>query len=166
MPSNYTQHYKLNQWAAEDKVQRTDFNADNAKIDAALAEKAEAAALTALSRTVAQKGNCRMISGSYTGSGTYGSNSPNRLTFPFPPLAVVIACQHGTAVLISGAPQGLCFMGHAYALWNVTWSGNGLSWYIFQSSNANQGSYRVNEETQMNETGVIYRYFALGAADN
>ena len=31
-----TQHYQLNQWAADDQVLRTDFNADNAKIDAAL----------------------------------------------------------------------------------------------------------------------------------
>ncbi len=31
-----TKHYQLNQWAAGDKVQRIDFNADNAKIDAAI----------------------------------------------------------------------------------------------------------------------------------
>ena len=33
-----TEHYQLNQWEANDKVQRTDFNADNAKIDAALGQ--------------------------------------------------------------------------------------------------------------------------------
>ena len=33
---NRTQNYNLCQWEAADKVQRTDFNADNAKIDAAL----------------------------------------------------------------------------------------------------------------------------------
>ena len=33
---NHTQNYQLNQWDALDKVQRTDFNADNAKIDAAI----------------------------------------------------------------------------------------------------------------------------------
>ena len=32
-----TRNYQLNQWAAGDKVQRIDFNADNAKIDAAIA---------------------------------------------------------------------------------------------------------------------------------
>ena len=36
MASNYTEHYDLCQWEATDQVQRTDFNADNAKIDAAL----------------------------------------------------------------------------------------------------------------------------------
>jgi len=39
MPSNFTPNYSLNQWEASDKVQRVDFNADNAKIDAALAGK-------------------------------------------------------------------------------------------------------------------------------
>ena len=33
---NKTPNYQLNQWEASDKVQRVDFNADNAKIDAAL----------------------------------------------------------------------------------------------------------------------------------
>ena len=36
MASNYTEHYKLNQWSPEDKVLRTEFNEDNQKIDAAL----------------------------------------------------------------------------------------------------------------------------------
>lgn len=40
MASNYTSHYHLNQWDGADKVQRVDFNADNAAIDAALAAQA------------------------------------------------------------------------------------------------------------------------------
>jgi len=39
MPSNYTPNYQLNQWNADDRVLRTDFNADNEKIDTALAGK-------------------------------------------------------------------------------------------------------------------------------
>lgn len=35
---NYTENYQLNQWDAGDRVLREDFNADNAKIDAALGE--------------------------------------------------------------------------------------------------------------------------------
>ena len=42
MASNYTTNYNLCQWQPTDQVQRTDFNADNAKLDAALAAKAEA----------------------------------------------------------------------------------------------------------------------------
>ena len=36
MPSKHTPNYNLSQWEAEDKVLRTDFNADNARIDAAI----------------------------------------------------------------------------------------------------------------------------------
>ena len=36
MASNQTQNYGLNQWEATDQVLRTEFNADNQKIDAAL----------------------------------------------------------------------------------------------------------------------------------
>ena len=45
---DYTQNYQLNQWEATDRVLRTDFNSDNAKIDAALP---------------------RFVTGSYTGTG-------------------------------------------------------------------------------------------------
>ena len=31
MASHYTEHYNLCQWEPTDQVQRTDFNADNAK---------------------------------------------------------------------------------------------------------------------------------------
>ena len=40
MASNYTPHFNLCQWSADDPVLRADFNADNEKLDAALAEKA------------------------------------------------------------------------------------------------------------------------------
>ena len=33
---NHTTNYNLNQWEAGDRVTRDDFNADNAKIDAAI----------------------------------------------------------------------------------------------------------------------------------
>ena len=36
MATNYTTNYQLNQWEPTDQVLRTDFNVDNAKIDAAL----------------------------------------------------------------------------------------------------------------------------------
>ena len=40
---NQTTNYNLNQWEAADRVKRADFNADNAKIDAALKAVADAA---------------------------------------------------------------------------------------------------------------------------
>ena len=37
-----TTNYQLNQWAKSDRIRMDDFNADNAKIDAALATRATA----------------------------------------------------------------------------------------------------------------------------
>ena len=51
MASNYTTNYNLCQWQPTDQVQRTDFNADNLKIDTVLASKAEATALSSLTQT-------------------------------------------------------------------------------------------------------------------
>ena len=42
-----TTNYQLNQWAKPDRVMMDDFNADNAKIDAALKANADAIAETA-----------------------------------------------------------------------------------------------------------------------
>ena len=72
MASNYTTNYNLCQWEPTDQVQRTDFNADNAKIDAALAE--HAATLSCL-------GNCQVYLHTYTGT---GENGPHTFTFPSP----------------------------------------------------------------------------------
>ena len=38
MATNHTEKYELNQWLPTDPVIRTDFNEDNAKIEAALAD--------------------------------------------------------------------------------------------------------------------------------
>ena len=55
MSTYHTEHYQLSQWERSDKVLMDDFNADNAKLDAALASKAEAAAVSALAQAVAGK---------------------------------------------------------------------------------------------------------------
>ena len=68
---NRTSSYNLCQWEETDRVRRTDFNEDNAKIDQALRAlregKAEASALEGLALTVAGKGNCRVETFSYIG---------------------------------------------------------------------------------------------------
>ena len=47
MASRHTEHYGLSQWEASDKVERTDFNADNAAVDGALHALAQSKAETA-----------------------------------------------------------------------------------------------------------------------
>jgi len=55
MPSNFTPNYKLNQWEADDRVLRVDFNADNAKLDAALKAQADGLAAEKKAREAAMK---------------------------------------------------------------------------------------------------------------
>ena len=107
---NHTQNYQLNQWGPEDKVQRTDFNADNAKIDAAL--KVEADARTALAQTVSsqgstlsghasslgKKGSCQTYTTTYSGNGT------QTRTFSFSGYPVLVHIRE------AGASSGFTFI--------------------------------------------------------
>ena len=76
-----TANYQLNQWEASDDFLRTDFNEDNAKIDAALALK------------------CEVIVGSYI-----GDNAKERtIELGFQPRAVYLCTQSGMAGIDNGA---------------------------------------------------------------
>jgi len=70
MASRHTEHYGLSQWEASDKVERTDFNADNAAVDGALhalaQSKAETAALSQLSGLVRTRPPWRRWRGGWT----------------------------------------------------------------------------------------------------
>ena len=99
MATNQTTNYQLNQWEPTDAVQRVDFNADNAKLDAALnalsdqvAKKADEEDLTALSESVAAvsagMGNCDMELLTYTGG---GGGSPKMITFSQVPDMYLVA---------------------------------------------------------------------------
>ena len=90
MASNYTSNYGLCQWEPGDKVLRSEFNGDNAKLDAAIKAvdsrvdgKASNSALNSLKNTVnslsttitgqgntlEKKGNCQVVVSTYTGDG-------------------------------------------------------------------------------------------------
>ena len=69
MASGQTQYYGLSQWEAADKVERVDFNSDNAKIDGALralaeqaGQKADRSAVDSLSNAVEQKADKTALS--------------------------------------------------------------------------------------------------------
>ena len=141
MPTNYTEHYALSQWEPGDKVQRTDFNADNAKIDAAL--KAEADARAALAGQLALKGNCRIVYTTYVGTGEYGPDHPNTLTFDAPPMLVFVC---------GGGYQ----MGFLFRNWNLT-----------MPTNTEAGGFHTtwgeNSVSWHNPYGVGYQYNSKGA---
>ena len=72
---NHTTNYSLNQWEAGDRITRADFNADNAKIDAAIA------------------GKCEVVFGSYAGDDTF----PRVIELGFRPKAAILMTRDGTA---------------------------------------------------------------------
>ena len=137
MSSQKTEHYELNQWLATDQVLRTDFNADNAKIDAALntlagqvSGKADGEAFQALSGTVAehtaaiaQLGNCQIYTASYTGN---GSDSRTH-TFPGPPAAIFISGLHFQLFGLRGDNQALANDWGTQRYVTSNWSGNRLT---------------------------------------
>lgn len=158
---NKTPNYDLNQWEQTDRILMEDFNADNAKIDTALSaeQTARETAVAALNAAVAKCGNCRIVYGTYTGTGTYGSSNPNKLTFDGDPLFVVIKGSVGDAPTLGiQAMRGwnVAFSGsdnHSTVCY-LTWGTHSLSWYNGQSS-----------ADQFNNKGIVYPYIALFAAD-
>ena len=164
MSSQKTEYYELNQWLPTDQVLRTDFNADNAKIDAALntlagqvAAKADAAGLDALSGTVAghtaqltQKGNCQVYYGTYTGNGSVS----NYRSFPAKPLMVTIMGDNNWLTAIQGNPDAMYKNAGAGAgKVNASWLGNAVT---FQHENA---------VYPCNSSGQVYRVVAVMAVD-
>ena len=183
MASNYTSNYQLCQWQEDDKVLRTEFNADNAKIDAAIAAvdsrvdgkasssalnslkttvngKADKTALEALKTTVTQHtaalvkaGNCQIYAATYTGTGLYGSDNRNSHTFPHKPVAVFLAGEGIVIPLFQGVSSG--YRGGAGERpVNAYWSGNTLQWYAFSAAD------------QQNKANTTYHVIALLDAAN
>lgn len=103
----------------------------------------------------------KIKTGSYTGTGTYGADNPNTLTFEFEPKFVVImnAGTSDNAFMLLpnswGVSKGyICPEVSTQSFGDsidYVFSGNSVSWY----SDDNSGS-------QANGTGGVYGYFALG----
>ena len=146
---NYTQHYQLPQWVETDRIMMDDFNDMTAKLDSSLAAAAQ--------------GNCRIVTGSYVGTGTYGAEHPNSLTFDFQPRIVFL----GTNLVddYNSVPEYyLLFRSAAHFVARntsskntLTWGEKTVSWYYPGSvSESNQ------DVKQFNESGVTYHYIAIG----
>ena len=139
MATNYTTNYALCQWEPTDPVIRTDFNADNAKLDAALA-------------VLSESRNCQIYTTTYTGTGSGGRT----LTFPRKPILVFVM---GGIVTFMAAMQGASYIYLRYGISvsksSATWSGNTLSWSQSESS----------PELSANIAGETYYVVALLDSD-
>ena len=143
-----TTNYQLNQWTKSDRIMMDDFNADNQKIDAALAALGGAIAAAP-----------KIAVGSYTGSGSCGTSSPRTLTFAFQPKLVIIVenswdyLKAGTALIsgqsLSAGIGGGTSSGACLGL-TVSWSGNSVTWY------------GPSAEKQLDVENCEYFYCAVG----
>ena len=148
MASGQTTNYKLNQWAAEDQVIRTEFNEDNAKIDEALGKMAT-------KEDVASK--AELVVGNYTGNGA----SSRTISLGFRPKAVYVCKNDGTTKDITNTAYewhygGLAVDGASLVVGGKT---------ILSVASKGFTVYRDTPETSVqvltNVSGVVYHYFAI-----
>ena len=144
MPTNHTPNYQLSQWERDDRILMEDFNEDNAKIDAALKNGADA--LGELAGQVSKRGNCSIGFLSYTGNGVYGPNSPTGIQFPRRPIAFFVIAD-STIAAVWGSVGSVNYKSTTSAM-GVSWSGNSVrlttsngmaNWQL----NANGATYHV-----------------------
>ena len=160
MPSNQTPNYALNQWERDDRILMEDFNADNAKIDAAIkavdakadalaAGKVEPSEIARLEQLIAAK--VAIITGFYAGNDA----ETRTIELGFTPRALFLITDSGrTFSSYSNVGYGgLAFPGHPVIYNNkiiVTIVENGFQVYYNSDNN-------IYSNRQKNE----YRYLAL-----
>lgn len=99
----------------------------------------------------------KIATGSYTGTGKYGSNNKNSLTFDFEPQLVILA----NVSSYNGIPMHAIFQRNQssyiyYTGGPVSWSGKTMSWYTTETNASNGANY------QLNTSGKTYNYIAIG----
>ena len=129
MSSQKTEHYELNQWLATDQVLRTDFNADNAKIDAVLQNQtsnlsALSELVTAHTAALAQKGNCQIYYAAYTGDG----QTTRAFSFHRRPWLVILHGGHYTCFALYGGSEANTFSTNGSGAYGTaSWSGTSVT---------------------------------------
>lgn len=161
MPTNHTTNYNLSQWEPADQVRRVDFNADNAKIDAAIQAvnvkvdgKADVSALEALTQKVTAQettlaehtasmtklGNCILDIRSYRGGGS-GEQS---FTFAHQPIVVFVVGDSSCMMMAYGNSKAAVLSGGtSSAEASLFWVGNTLTWQDTGGCNTRNMTYRV-----------------------
>ena len=123
MPTNQTTNYQLSQWVKSDQVKMEDFNADNAKIDAALAS--HEATLASLTEAVPKLGNCAVYVGTYIGTGV----NPVVQTFPGRPVFIVVQDSvNPFAIMASRGMETAFFTKGDNDGFTMVWGPRSVSW--------------------------------------
>ena len=107
---------------------------------------------------------CRIVSGSYTGTGTYGSDNKNSLTFDGAPKLLIVSSTVSSAyggsrtypqlVFVYGQSGSIASLitngSDIFASATVSRSGNTVSWYSADAA-----------AQQLNVSGTTYNYIAI-----
>jgi len=158
MSANYTENYNLCQWEPSDPVLRTDFNEDNAKLDAALASIAGVAgAAKAQAQAITDAAYTKTDYPPLTG-GTYVGNGKNSqaITLGFRPRVVIVFSEmmelgaEGNYIKIAG---GVALNGISLPYNPVAITANGFQ--VFNQEISGNMAIRVNY------TSTTYIYLAF-----
>ncbi len=188
-----TDNYSLPQWEKQDFIKMEDFNDLTRKTDAALKANADATA-TGLNAEIAARGEavaveaenrsaalaalqaslaaaigsggktCRIFTGSYTGTGTSGSDAPVELVSGFKPMLLMLV--HGDLSFFrirrgEGKYKEQEFTGTGgSSRFYITWADTKVSWYSTATPAA------AAAEGQANTAGEVYHYLLLGFSEN
>ena len=148
-----TENFALNQWDPQDPIRREDFNADNAAIDEALAAVRQEAARELAEKVGTVGHTARLLTGTYTGTGTFGPNNPNVLKFQCKPVFLYVQPSSGYTPVTFLRPFAYSH-GSGTGL-PVTWTDDSVSWY-YNTLSATDPVY------QLNESGREYQWVAIG----
>ena len=146
MSTNKTQHYHLNQWEAEDKVLRAEFNQDNAKLDSALAQAAQ-------ERAELRSAIPKIVTGTYQGNGAASQTIP----LGFAPKAVLTMTQSG--LMYSPNSSGYMFGGLAIPGHSASHPGVEVTDAGFTVYETRIGEYAG---VSCNSADTTYHYLAVG----
>lgn len=119
------------------------------------------AGLKTLWELIKANSGAKIATGTYTGTGGYGKSNATSLTFNFPPKLLIIqdetsTTQNTSFFAVNGVATALSLPSGGTAISSShhlkhTWSGNMVSWYNTSST-----------QLQLNVSGEIYHYFAIG----
>lgn len=147
---NHTENLNLPQWEASDRIMRTDFNDAMESIDEACGGY----------------GNCKIVTGSYVGTGEHGEAHPCCLTFPFKPQIVFILAANPASstglVSVSGDLLFLRPWAKTYGRSSnstyyqvIIWGDHSVTWHCSSTSSGSPSQ-------QANTAGTTYYYIAIG----
>jgi hypothetical protein len=98
----------------------------------------------------------RIVTGSYTGTGKYGVNNPNSLSFPFQPKFLILT--EGLSINVSHMDWAVWYEGLSY----INCCNNSSGMKIMQSGNELSWSCELTAHEQFNAPNTTYHYIAIG----